>query len=402
MMFTPMTSKHFQPYTDPVSGICIYTLSTRVAPIQQGFYFVNSSWSDDGRYLWFYCAFPPAPAHHSVAVIDFLTDEIHWFPETWLQNGGASWYIEPDTGNLFWGNSEGIYMRTPNPKDRAVCIAKIPESISKTNVRSFATHLTFTPNGEEILADMQTQTGSYIGTFNVKTGKYQQWYETRLGIPYNHAQMSPVDNDICMCAHEMYMDPIKGRINPPLENGVYPRIQIINRAGKRQTIKPIGNYATHEFWAPNGQSVYYCNGGYIENGSKVSVVARNRLDGSAAEIVCRLPVEDNVENCTWHTHCTKDEKYFVMDGSYQCMGKNWWRGVESFLHFYNTQTGKKIKFLTKNPIVEGWSPENQCPYHIDPHPRFVLNDSMITFTTTVRGKVDLAVVCVDQLLKATL
>ena len=52
-------------------------------------------------------------------------------------------------------------------------------------------------------------------------------------------------------------------------------------------------------------------------------------------------------------------------------------------------------------VVEGWTPEFPCPYHIDPHPRFVQNDTQITFTTTVMNRVDLAVVDVQQLVDAT-
>ena len=90
-----------------------------------------------------------------------------------------------------------------------------------------------------------------------------------------------------------------------------------------------------------------------------------------------------------------------MDAAYPCMGKDIWRGAESMLYFHNHITGKTIKFLTKNPVVEGWTPENSCPYHIDPHPRFVMDDKYITFTTTVRGCVDLAIANVEELIEAT-
>ena len=60
-----------------------------------------------------------------------------------------------------------------------------------------------------------------------------------------------------------------------------------------------------------------------------------------------------------------------------------------------------LQFLTKNPVVEGWSLENQGTYHIDPHPRFCLKDKVITMTTTICGRVDVAVVPVTQLIEAT-
>lgn len=38
---------------------------------------------------------------------------------------------------------------------------------------------------------------------------------------------------------------------------------------------------------------------------------------------------------------------------------------------------------------------------LDPHPRFVLKDTMVCFTTTVYGRVDVAFASVDQLIEAT-
>ena len=52
-------SAAFRPWTDPESGITSYLLHDRVAPLQQSFYFTNRSFSEDGAYLWFYCAHPP-------------------------------------------------------------------------------------------------------------------------------------------------------------------------------------------------------------------------------------------------------------------------------------------------------------------------------------------------------
>ena len=220
-MYTPFNSRHFTTHIDPVSKAKFAVLSTRVAPIQQGFYFVNYCWSDDGRYFWFYCAFPPAK-ERSLAVIDFLTDEIHHFPETATN---ASWLVDPRTGNLYWGTVQGFYMRTPHPQDKPICIAKIPEKCLKRGVNSPSTHLTFTSDYKEILADMQTRLGSVIGTFDIVTGEFTQWYETTVGIIYNHGQLSPVNKDMCMCAHEVWYDPTAGCYRQPeLVDGIYPRM----------------------------------------------------------------------------------------------------------------------------------------------------------------------------------
>ena len=104
------TSKHFTKYTNPDSGVVSYILTTRVAALQQCFYFVNSGMSDDGRYLWIYCSNPPKSGHH-LALIDFETDEITDFPDT----NGSGWFVDHN-GDVYWGCADGIMMRSPDKK----------------------------------------------------------------------------------------------------------------------------------------------------------------------------------------------------------------------------------------------------------------------------------------------
>ncbi len=386
-MHTPFTSRHFTTHVDPVTGMKYAVLSTHAAPIQQNFYFVNSGFSDDGRYLWFFCAFPPA-AGHSVGVIDFLTDEVRHFPETLATDG---WMVDPLTGNLFWGCTQGLFMRTPHPADRPIRIAPLPEAFRKSGARTIGTHLTFTPDRKEIVADLQTPIGSSIGAFDVFTGEYREWYRTTPGIPYNHAQICPADGDLCLCAHEGTFDPLQGRnVSPACVDGVYPRLQLIRRDGSRTMVPPYGNYATHECWDADGRSFYYCSKHHI---------VRQYLDGSEPQVVCHIPIEGG--NGTWHAHASKDRRYYAVDGSRLSMGLSWWRGCESTVRFYNAETGRLAELIHSNPIVNGWTPENQSIYHIDPHPRFELNDTLIAFTVTTQGRVDLALAPVDQLIRAT-
>lgn len=387
-MYTPFTSRHFTLHIDPESHVRYAVLSTHLAPIQQGFYFVNSGYSDDGRYLWFYCAFPPA-AGHALGVIDFLTDEVHYFPET----RGGGFMVDPQTGNVYWGCAEGIFMRTPHPEDKPVQIAPLPE-FCRRRASGAGTHLTFTPDRREIVADLQTPFGSSIGSFDIVTGEYTEWYRTKPGTPYNHAQVCPTNGDLCMVAHEYSFDTTLGRHVPPAKiDGVYPRLQLIGRDGSRTMQRAYGNYATHEWWAPDGKAIYYC--ATMGEGEQQAVVARDDLDGTPAKCVWEMPIEGGVG--AWHAHCTQDEKYFVIDGSWPTMGSDWWRGVASTVRFYNVESGKTIYIVKYNPVVNGYTPDNECTYHIDPHPRFVLHDTLVTFTVTTQGRVDLAVADVAQL-----
>ncbi len=394
-MYNPYNSRHFTTHVDPVSGVRIAVLTTRVAQVQQGIYYINNAYSDDGRYLWFMCNYPPKQTGN-LAVIDFLTDEVYALPE--VSGGGP--LIDHRTGECYWNTPKGLYKRTPNPNDKAVKVADMPAYLTKMGVQTGATHLTFTPDYQELVADIQTKEGSVIGSYHLATGEFTEWYRTEPGTQYNHAQVNPIDKDVCMCAHEF-----KGELPPELIDGVYPRIQIITRDGKRTMIKPYKNFGGHEFWAPDGKSIYYENSAYRSFntkelfGSEVGVVVQDMLDGSEPKVICEVNIPGGAG--VWHVHCSTDQKYFVMDGAYPTGEFPLWRGCESTINFFNKETGKMFQFLTKNPVVEGYSMDNQCTYHIDPHPRFCLNDTLIRFTTTICGRVDFALVSTDQLIKAT-
>ena len=85
---------HFERWVDPESGIESYILSERVAPLQQSFYFVNSSVSPDENWLWFYAAFPPNRQKVLGSVsLDPSNPEITLYPQAGFS--GASPMIAP-------------------------------------------------------------------------------------------------------------------------------------------------------------------------------------------------------------------------------------------------------------------------------------------------------------------
>lgn len=392
-MYYIENSRHFTPYTDPVSGVKSYILTTRVAALQQGFYFVNSGFSDDGRYLWFYCANPPAP--HYVAMLDLETDTISEFPDA----TGSGWCVDGPTGDMYWGCPDGLRMHHPVAGSESILVGAMPEEARRLGARYLGTNLTFTPDKTEMVVDVQIKNpdgssgGSRIGTMTLADGEFHEWYRTEPGIPYNHAQCSPIDPDLCMCAHEFHYDPVLKKNVPPSKTpeGIYPRLQLIRRDGTRQMMIPHANSATHECWSADGKSFYYCSGTSAEEGEirGQHVIARDWMDGKPAEVVAYLPVEGGVG--AWHAHSSIDGRYFVVDGSYNAYGLSWWRGTRSFTRFYDTKT-KEVKFIiSDNPIVNGYTPDNPCAHHIDPHPRFCCGDRYVVHTTTVLGRVDVAV-----------
>jgi hypothetical protein len=52
-------------------------------------------------------------------------------------------------------------------------------------------------------------------------------------------------------------------------------------------------------------------------------------------------------------------------------------------------------------MPEYCEPGDYFPYHLDPHPRFTQNEKYIVFTTSERGRPDLAIAPVEPLLKMT-
>jgi len=54
--------------------------------------------------------------------------------------------------------------------------------------------------------------------------------------------------------------------------------------------------------------------------------------------------------------------------------------------------------VSLNPAL--YTREDQCRYHMDPHPHFTAGDKYVCFTTTVRNQVDVALTPVENIKKA--
>ena len=219
-MYDYRNSKHFTKYTDPGSGVVSYILTTRAAAYQQGFYFVNSGFSDDGRYLWFYGANPPEPGHF-LCLVDFEADTVSAIEGTY----GLGFYVDPADGCAYWCHREkGLLMHEPRADAPVRVIAEIPEEIRALGVSYLATHLTRIPGSDAFLIDFQTSAGSIIGALSTKDESFTEWYRTEPGTKYNHAQCHPTDPHRFLCAHEGGEDPVTHKfIPPPMVDGIYPR-----------------------------------------------------------------------------------------------------------------------------------------------------------------------------------
>jgi hypothetical protein len=361
----------FTPVVHPETGVTIYILSQKVAPVQEAFYFSNESVSPDGRYLWFYCAFPPsgtAAQGRTLGVVDFAAGEVRHFPET--QFNEASPFVDPANGWVTWGMGAGLYRRGPAAGDAAQLINAIPaERIGARPVPRIATHLTRSCDGRAYFVDAHIGMQYVFGTLPVDGGPFEEWYSFERN--YNHAQISPTDPNVVLFAQEFHGDPITGLTFP-----IVDRLWLMRRGEKPRPILREPLWVTHEWWDPDGEHVW-CVWGHETWKVRVS-------DGE----VEKIPFPHH----TWHSHSSQAGEYIIGDSN-----NGFSRGCPSTVHFMNRKTGKLVK-LVDNPARDDHAGRT---YHIDPHPRFNCGDQYVTFTTTVCGEIDLAVASVADLIART-
>ncbi|MEZ4634739.1 MAG: hypothetical protein R2873_33525 [Caldilineaceae bacterium] len=365
-MFDFNDSPLFTPVTHPESGVTFYVLTHRVAPLQQGFYFVNDSMSADGRYLWFYCAFPPA-LHKTLAVIDLVDQEVRHFPET----SAAGAYVEPETGDVFFCEGTAVWRRSPHPEGEPVLVNQLPpELVDGKDVPSLASHLTRSADGKELFINAKVGLSYIFGSMPLDGGPFQQWW--RFDRHHNHAQFSPTDPDEVLFAQEFHNDPITG-----LRFRITDRLWVMRRGEAPRPILREPRFVSHEWWDDDGEHVWCVDVGNNNETWRVRV-----SDGEVEKFV--FP-----RQC-WHSHSSRDGRWIVGDSN-----NGFFRGCASTVHFMNRDTGKII-VLAEHEERADYVGRN---YHIDPHPRFCANDQYVVYTTTVRNEIDLAVVPVVDLIE---
>ena len=382
-MKTPETSSLFEKRINPKNGVEYYVLTEKACEYQQGFYFINNSMTNDGRYLWFYATVNPVydGVGKFLGYVDFLEDEIVLCHDTRF-DGGASAYIDVETGDAYFSCGKRIYKREPGKDKMAkiLCTPKIDGYVTR-----LATHLTMTSDKKHFFLDARNGSRSFVqGIVDIETGDFEKWAESTHNT--NHGQINPHDDTLALCAYDGFIDPDTGekvRI-PKNEKGEYERLWLISKNGTRRMCPAMHNYATHEWWAGDGKKFYYCCDNY-------------GIYGIDLETGKNITILEGVD--PWHCHSTKNDKYFIYDEKkLERYGGKWYRGCPAAVHFYNNDTKKTVTIIEEMP-ENGATPDNPNNYHIDPHPRFVCDEKYVVFTTTELGSVDLAIVPVEQLIK---
>jgi hypothetical protein len=364
-------SKLFTPWTNPASGVTLYLLTHKVAPVQEAFYFTNENMSRDGRYLWFYCAFPPsgtAAQGRALGVVDFGRQEVRHYPET--QFNEASPFVDPANGVVTWGMDASLYERGPEAGDGVQRVNSLPEEIIGARpVPRIATHLTRTHDGKSFFIDAQIGLQYVFGTLPVDGGDFVLW--RRFERNCNHAQVSPSDPGLVLFAQEYHDDPITG-LTFPITN----RMWTMRPGEEPQPVLTNPRAVTHEWWDPDGRHAWCVWGNETW---KVNVFTHQ-------EEKILFP-----HHC-WHSHSSQTGDYIIGDSN-----SKFYRGCPSSVHFLNRNTGRLVK-LVDNPEMSTYVGRT---YHIDPHPRFSCDDQYVVFTTTLRGEVDVAIARTSDLVHKT-
>ena len=392
-MYTVENSKHFTPWTNPQNGVVSYVLTTEVAPFTQTFYFVSPSSTKDGRYFWFYCAFPPNGLEEgsvkTLARIDFETDEIMHFPQ--IQPKGSP-LVDEDTGEVYWCTSSMILKRGPGKDDeiKLVCKPNLKHLVV-ANTKSaslgsgrIAGHLTFNHNKTKLIIEPAGKDCSCLGTVDLASGEVELWTDIMPG-GWTHAQANPTQPDTILYAMDYWSESRTGmrHIIDFDDNGKLMRSWVLRKGGEPQLIKPMYIESSHEWWSADGKKVFYCD--WIKG------IVRHNLETGKDDLV--MPYGSR------HGYATEDEKYYAGDVFLSLDGKGWFRGCSMQVRFYNSVTDKVIDIITQSP--ELYTRDEACVYHIDAHPRFVMGDRYVAYTTTALGCVGVAFTKLDYLKELT-
>lgn len=360
----------FEGWVDPESGVKSFILKERVAPVQMPFYFTNSSVSPDGEYLWFYAAFPPCRERFLAYVrLNPEKPEIKYFPQAMFCQ--ASPMVAPDSSGVYFMSHKHLCFI--DPAGAVKIVGRIPDDyINHRYLYRSATHLSMSCDGEWILTDGCVGNDTFLALFHAKTGEWKLLHE----FPYvhNHSAFSPVNPKQFVCPRDWRRNAATGKYEwMEMRLWVMDIDQTYYRPLCPDLWEGHGVNTAHEWWTKDGKICYVD----YENG--VFEVDPDTLE---RRHLWKRPV------C--HAQCNAEKTLFCGDQTPYIWNEK--QALE--LLFYDRSKDKETHIVSAMPPP----PMTRDPYHLDPHPHFSPDDSMVIYMTTVKGKVDVALTPVNQLL----
>ncbi len=368
-----LSSPLLREWVDPCSKVRSFLLDGAAAPFQQSFYFVSPSFTDDGRYYWFYCAFPPSGSGNygrCLGVADFVEGTIRHYPDTQFHD--SSPLVDRGTGEVYWCNHLEIWKRGPKPEQKPVLVNRFPAEVARQRHLTYlATHLTFSADRRALSLDAQIGRESYVGHIPLDGSPPEVWkkFDRRI----NHVQFSPADPDLQLIAQDYWTDPATGE-----PGGIDQRMWLLRRGGEPEVLYPGGGSRLqgHEWWSADGRRVWYI---HYHHGVEYIDIEKGR-----PERVWPLQTVS-------HAHVDAAEEFVVADFLPGDVPE------ERRVAFLNRSTRREIDIVSHLPL----SPQGCDKYHVHPHPQFCWGDRLICYTTTVRGRVDVAFAPVGSLVSCT-
>ncbi len=377
----------FEEYIDEKTGVKSYILNEKPAECVQSFYFTNQSLSDDQKYLWMYCFYPPL-SQHSLGVVSLDPERpfVRAFKEAVYH--GATPLIAPE--------GDKVYFVDANPSVAQICTIDVngriemfaymdPAYLGGKALQRFGTHLTISADGKYMLVDGMFSTHGFVATVDMETREFKiiNEYENL----HNHAQFSPVHPNLFLLDQDSWRNPITG-IWIAFKNRIWigdTDSTIFEPAVQRSWHGHDGTMFCHDFWSQDGWICWqdYQKGAYEMN-----------LEDRKVVHVWKEPL------C--HSHANADRSLWVADQS----PYNWPHQLCRVI-FFNRATGKTVDIYSALPVPTypgceySRSTYPGREYHIDPHPQFSKDGHYIVCTTTVRGRIDLSITPVDQLIAIT-
>ncbi|MGB8356090.1 MAG: hypothetical protein WCD79_19490, partial [Chthoniobacteraceae bacterium] len=342
-MKTPETSRLFTRWRNPTSGVESLVLTGRLAPVQQSFYYTNPSFTNDGRFLWLRCGFPPEGGKHAaqvLGVVDMERDEMRVYHETQFPSESPA--VDLVSGEVYWGNELDTWKRGPHAGDKPVLVNRFPRELAKGRPDRIATHLTFSADKKSLNIDAKfSNTGHgqqfFIGDLPLDGSPFRLWQRID-GMHHDHGLFSPTDPDVQMFAHEYWQD----HIHDPFDESLpYHRLWWIRRGQKAEPIlrEPV-SHSGHEWWDADGKHIWYLH--YGVGVKKVSMEARE-------------------EKLVWpghlsHAHSDQTGRYLVADTMSDPAVS------DCHVIFRNLETGRDVEIVNRPPLAEGLT---QCT-HLHP------------------------------------
>lgn len=364
----------FERWQDPESGIVSYILKERVAPLQQSFYFTNASVSPDENWLWFYTSFPPNQLRTLGCVsLDPDNPLIRHFPQAGHM-GGASPMVAPESDAAYFCMGPAVYKLRVDGEVEVICSLQ-KDQIKNRHFSRIATHLTMSADGKYFLLDGDMGNFWWVGLGDIATGEVT--ILRTFGSHHDHGQFSPVDPELFIIPEDNWSDKITGQ-----RFMLNHRIWLMNIGQTRYEALTTKNWydhgsrMTHEWWAKDG---------------KICWVDYDKGAFEADPYTLETTHVWNRSMC--HAHCSADRRYWCADENpYK------WRTEPVQILFYDraSQTERCIVTAMPPPDVPERLYRLNPPacqrdtYHLDPHPQFSPKGTWVTYTTMVRGEVDVA------------